>query len=179
VVARTRAAMDALVTRIAAREVSRQYLALAHRPWQGAPHRRIEAAIGRDPRNRLRMGVVESGKPAVTTLELLADARQGCLVRATLHTGRTHQIRVHMAHIGHPLVADALYGGACAAGLERQALHAYRLAFAHPVTGAALEFRAPPPADFAQAMRAWGVRYNEFEGMNATPPAKRGTRRGT
>lgn len=161
VVARTRVAMDALVRQIAAREVSRQYLALAHRPWEGARTRTVDAPIGRDPRNRLRMAVVEGGKPATTTFDLVESTGQGCWVRATLHTGRTHQIRVHMAHIGHPLVADALYGGAAAAGLQRQALHAFRLAFEHPVTGSALEFHAPLPADLREALRAWGLRYND------------------
>lgn len=161
VVARTRVAMDALVRQIAAREVSRQYLALAHRPWEGARTRTVDAPIGRDPRNRLRMAVVEGGKPAMTTFDLVESTGQGCWVRATLHTGRTHQIRVHMAHIGHPLVADALYGGAAAAGLQRQALHAFRLAFEHPVTGSALEFHAPLPADLRDALRAWGLRYND------------------
>jgi 23S rRNA pseudouridine1911/1915/1917 synthase len=179
VVARTRSAMEALVRRIAAREVSRQYLALAHRQWEGPRTRTVEAPIGRDPRNRLRMGVVEGGKPAATTFDLLDDREQGCWVRATLHTGRTHQIRVHMAHIGHPLVADALYGGTPAAGLQRQALHAYRLAFDHPATGAPLEFHAPLPDDLRGALEAWGVRYNESEGLRATPPSVRGTRRGT
>jgi 23S rRNA pseudouridine1911/1915/1917 synthase len=88
------------------------------------------------------------------------DADQGCLVRCTLETGRTHQIRVHMASIGHPLVADALYGGAPAAGLARQALHAFRLAFAHPVTQRPLVFDSPPPADLAQAITGWGLDYN-------------------
>lgn len=167
VVARTRAAMDALVAMIAAREVSRQYLALAHRPWQGAPQRRVEAAIGRDPRNRLRMAVVDRerhpGKPAATVFQLLEQAAQGCAVLCTLETGRTHQIRVHMAHIGHPLVGDALYGGAPAAGLSRQALHAWRLAFVHPVTGVPLAFQAPLPADLRAAWEAWGLRYNDPE----------------
>jgi 23S rRNA pseudouridine1911/1915/1917 synthase len=162
VVARTRAAMDALVEMIAARDVSRQYLALAHRAWVGAA-RTIDAPIGRDPRNRLRMAVVDSGKPAQTTIERLADAGRGCLVRATLHTGRTHQIRVHMAHIGHPLVGDALYGGAPAGGLARQALHAYHLAFAHPVTGVSLDFHAPLPPDLRAALADWGLSYNEIE----------------
>ena len=115
VVARTRAAMDALVRLIAAREVSRQYLALAHGRWRGEDTRVVSAPIGRDPRNRLRMAVVgagDPGKPAMTTFERLDSVDEGCLVRASLHTGRTHQIRVHMAHIGHPLVGDPLYGGA-------------------------------------------------------------------
>ena len=82
-------------------------------------------------------------------------------MRCTLQTGRTHQIRVHMASIGHALVGDGVYGGAPAAGLERQALHAFRLAFVHPFTQVALEFRAPLPDDMAQALQAWGLRYNQ------------------
>ena len=161
VVARTRLAMDALVRKIAAREVSRQYLALAHRPWEGAATRTVDAPVGRDARNRLRMAVAGSGKPAMTTLELIENCDRGCFVRATLHTGRTHQIRVHMAHISHPLVADPLYGGAPDAGLARQALHAFRLAFEHPVTGVSLEFHAPLPDDLKGALAAWSLRYNE------------------
>jgi 23S rRNA pseudouridine1911/1915/1917 synthase len=174
VVARTRATMDALVKLIAARDVSRQYLALAHRPWTGAASRQVEAPIGRDPRNRLRMGVVDTntnaGKPASTLLELLQNCEHGCLVKATLHTGRTHQIRVHMAHVGHPLVADALYGGAPAAGMQRQALHAFRLAFCHPATGVQLQFHSALPADLAAALQAWGLRYNESEWLKSQAP---------
>lgn len=165
VVARTRATMDALVQMIARREVQRQYVALAHRPWQGPATRVVEAPIGRDPRNRLRMAAVDlglhSGKPAKTTLTLLANAERGCWVRCTLHTGRTHQIRVHMASIGHPLVADTLYGGLPEAGLTRQALHAQRLAFVHPITGEQLVFQAPVPDDLRCALQAWGVGYND------------------
>ena len=161
VVARTRGAMDALVERIAAREVSRQYLALAHGTWLGAATRTVDAPVGRDPRNRLRMAVVDGGKPAATTFELLQNHAQGSWIRATLHTGRTHQIRVHLAHIGHPLVADAVYGGAPAASMARQALHAHRLAFGHPVTGEPLAFNAAPPADLRRALDLWGLRYNE------------------
>lgn len=165
VVARTRPVMDALVRSIAAREVGRQYVALAHRPWTGSRTREVDAPIGRDPRNRLRMAVVDlmksPGKLARTDIELLQNCDQGCLVRCTLHTGRTHQIRVHMASIGHPLVADELYGGAPAAGMQRQALHACRLSFVHPVTQKSMDFRAILPADLNQALSDWALRYNE------------------
>ena len=164
VVARSRAAMDALVGMIAQRTVVRQYVALAHRPWSGAKLRSVNAPIGRDPRNRLRMAVVDlaqhAGKPARTDFECLDQVEAGCWVHCTLHTGRTHQIRVHLASIGHPLVADTLYGGSPAASMERQALHAARLAFVHPMTGEAMEFRAPLPFDLLQALSGWGLRYN-------------------
>ncbi len=175
VVARTRAVMDALVRLIAAREVSRQYLALAHGPWLGAARREVNAPIGRDPRNRLRMAVVDGvnhpGKLARTDIELLQNADQGCLVRCTLHTGRTHQIRVHMASIGHPLVADEVYGGRPAAGMQRQALHAFALAFTHPVTQQAMRFEAALPPDFGQALREWQLSYNFPTGPKTGAPA--------
>jgi 23S rRNA pseudouridine1911/1915/1917 synthase len=170
VVARTRAAMDALVQRIAAREVARQYVALAHRRWAGPATRQVQAPVGRDPRNRLRMAVVDGGKPASTTFECLQQCDHGCWVRATLHTGRTHQIRVHMAYIRHPLVADEVYGGAPAAGLQRQALHAFRLAFEHPATGAALDFRSALPPDLTAALASWGLRYNGLEWLQSHAP---------
>lgn len=164
VVARTRPVMDALIRLIAAREVSRQYIALAHHPWVGAKTREVNAPIGRDPRNRLRMAVVDmeknAGKLARTDVDLLQNCAQGCLVRCTLHTGRTHQIRVHMALIGHPLVADVLYGGVAAAGMQRQALHAFRLAFSHPVTHENMVFNANLPADLEEALSQWGLSYN-------------------
>jgi len=164
VVARTRGAMDALVRGIAARAVHREYLAIAHRHWEGTPVREVDAPIGRDPRQRLRMAVIAAGrapaKPAQTRIELLANNAStdahACLVRCVLGTGRTHQIRVHMAHIGHPLAADTLYGGAPLAGLTRQALHARRLAFAHPVTDTPLAFESAPPADLQAAMAQLG-----------------------
>ena len=164
VVARTRQAMDALVSQIAAREVHRQYLALAHKNWTGASPRTLEAAIGRDPANRLRMAVVDlshqSGKTAATTFDLLAQGERCCLVQCTLHTGRTHQIRVHMAHLGHPLLGDAVYGGVPLGGMSRQALHAWRLAFEHPITGERIDLRSDWPEDMAQALENLGLSYN-------------------
>jgi 23S rRNA pseudouridine1911/1915/1917 synthase len=164
VVARSRLVMDALIKLIAAREVSRQYVALAHRPWVGAPKCEVNAPMGRDPRNRLRMAVVDlsknPGKLARTDIELLQNGDQGCLVRCTLHTGRTHQIRVHMASIGHPLVADEVYGGSLTAGMQRQALHACRLAFVHPVTCKPLVLQASLPLDMDRALSQWGLSYN-------------------
>lgn len=164
VVARTRQAMDALVEAIAAREVSRQYLAIAHKPWRYDATLTVESPIGRDPRNRLRMAVVDleknSGKPACTDFVLLANRDEGCMVRCILHTGRTHQIRVHMASIGHPLVADGVYGGHSVGQMHRQALHACRLAFEHPATGESLVFEADAPADFCQLSANWGLSYN-------------------
>ena len=164
-VARTRPVMDALVQAIAARTVSRQYLALVQRPWEGPQSRDIEAPIGRDPRNRLRMAVVDlarsAGKAAKTSVRMIDSAAGGALVRCTLHTGRTHQIRVHMASIGCPLVGDTLYGGVLDKDVSRQALHACRLAFTHPATGAELAFHAPVPEDMRSALRARSLSYNE------------------
>ena len=166
VVARQRQVMDRLIGLIAARNVSREYIALAHGAWRGTSTRQVDAAIGRDPRNRLRMAVVDleknSGKVASTAVSLLQSGERHCLVKCKLHTGRTHQIRVHMASLGHPLVSDELYGGAVAGGLRRQALHACRLAFEHPVTGAMMEFRSAPPADLQAAMAGLGLIYNQI-----------------
>lgn len=168
VVARERAAMDALVALIGARAVSRQYLALAHRSWSGPAQRAVQAPIGRDPRNRLRMAVVDParnpGKSARTDVQCLASNAQGCWLRCTLHTGRTHQIRVHLAWLQHPLLGDALYGGRPLAAMQRQALHAHRLAFVHPASGRALQFHARLPQDMAQTLAQWGVDYNFPDG---------------
>jgi 23S rRNA pseudouridine1911/1915/1917 synthase len=165
VVARTRRAMDALVAMIAAREVHREYLAVAYRKWNGNPVRDVVAAIGRDYRNRLRMAVVDlerlPGKEAHTTFECLSSQEEACLVQCTLHTGRTHQIRVHMAYVGHPLVGDSLYAGPMTLGIDRQALHAFRLSFEHPVTGEPLRFEAPLPEDMLHLLSALGLKRPE------------------
>ena len=151
VVAKTLPAMTALVRSIAARDVRREYLALAHgeAPWVRTT---IDAPIGRDPVSRVRMAVVAGGKPARTDVERLATSDGFSALRCKLHTGRTHQIRVHLAHQGLPLVADAVYGGRPSLGMQRQALHAAELAFAHPIDGRAMAFQSPLPPDLA---RAW------------------------
>ena len=157
--------MDALVNAIAAREVSRQYFAIAHKTWPWTRLKEVDAPIGRDPRNRLRMAVVDlvhqSGKEARTDFSLISNSQVACWVRCILHTGRTHQIRVHMAHIGHPLVADAVYGGAVLGEMTRQALHACRLAFKHPVSGESLEFECGLPPDFMALCAELGLGYNQ------------------
>jgi len=165
VVARSRGVMDALVRAIAAREVKRQYLAIGQGAWSGAKRCQVDAPIGRDPGNRLRMAAVDlslhPGKEARTDFELLANSEQASLLRCTLHTGRTHQIRVHLARLQHPLAGDVLYGGSLGLGMARQALHAYRLAFAHPVSQQMMTFSAALPPDFSQALVTLGLKYNQ------------------
>ena len=170
VVARTRPAYDALVRQIAARSVQREYWALAHGHWKHPAQHTIsvEQAIGRDARNRLRMAVVDiqrqAGKEAKTDFTLLGNSTDNtatgtpaCWVHCKLHTGRTHQIRVHMQHLGHPLLADALYGGAPAWGMQRQALHAFRLSLRHPVTDQQLQCEAALPPDLQAAITHMGL----------------------
>jgi 23S rRNA pseudouridine1911/1915/1917 synthase len=150
VVAKTQQAMTALVRQIAARDVRRIYLALAQGrvEWTELS---IEAPIGRDPAARLRMAVVATGKPARTDVARLGGRDGLTALRCRLHTGRTHQIRVHLSWRGHALVGDALYGGKPALGMSRQALHAAELAFVHPADGRVMAFTAPLPADLAAA----------------------------
>lgn len=153
VVGKTLPAVTALVRSIAAREVRRLYRAVVHgRPSTASFE--VDAPIGRDPASRLRMAVTRDGREALTHVEVLASG-QGCsVVRCRLHTGRTHQIRVHLASRGHPLVGDRLYGGASAFGMGRQALHAVELALAHPIHGDWLSWHAEPPQDFSRAWEA-------------------------
>jgi 23S rRNA pseudouridine1911/1915/1917 synthase len=164
VVARTRQAMDALVKKIAAREVKRQYLAISDKPWTGAKQRTVDLPIGRDPAQRLRMAVVDlaknSGKAATTHFHVLAQSDQGLLVRCILETGRTHQIRVHMASIKLALVGDTVYGGIAHPLMPRQALHAEQLAFEHPITGIQMSFKSNLPQDFQNLLKAWSLSYN-------------------
>jgi 23S rRNA pseudouridine1911/1915/1917 synthase len=137
---------------LAARELRREYLALV----QGTPSARagtIEAPIGRDRRKRTLMSI-DSDEPreARTHFEIVEALPAGTLLRVTLDTGRTHQIRVHMLSIGHPVYGDRQYGISDAFGLTRQFLHAARLAFPHPVTGEAVEVSSPLPDDLSLAL---------------------------
>jgi 23S rRNA pseudouridine1911/1915/1917 synthase len=169
VVAKTDRAFRALVAAIQAREVERVYRALA---W-GDPGRdagRIEAPIGRDRRHRKRMAVVtRGGKPAATRWEVLERFGPAVSLAVTLESGRTHQIRVHLSHLGLPVVGDPVYGGrgkkllslgsgerslgrALLECLPRQALHASELRLTHPVSGKSLSFTTPLPEDFSRAL---------------------------
>lgn len=161
-VAKSRAAFDGLVSAIAAREVKRRYLALAQGRFVGSHERHIDQPIGRDARNRLRMAVVPQGvgKSAQTTFTVLDANEHAAVLMCRLHTGRTHQIRVHAAWMGHPLVGDALYGGRALWGLGRQALHAIRLDLKHPVSGEPLSFQVKPPEDLEAAIQGSGLQYN-------------------
>jgi 23S rRNA pseudouridine1911/1915/1917 synthase len=158
VVARTEEAHRRLQRAIAAREVEREYLALV----EGRPPSRtgtIEAPIGRDPRIRTRMTVGGAGaRAARTNFTLQRALGRFSLLRVRLDTGRTHQIRVHMSAIGHPVCGDPEYGTRGLLGLERQFLHAARLAFDHPATGERIELSSPLPEDLRGALeRAEGL----------------------
>lgn len=163
VVAKTERALTKLSAVFAARDLDREYKALC---W-GVPMPlvgRVEGDIGRDPRDRKRMAVVNrNGKYAATNYRVLSQKDDAvALISCKLETGRTHQIRVHMAHIGHPLIGDPVYlrrrpaaakllvqqNRDAALDFPRQALHAEKLGLAHPVTGENLFFCAPPPDDF-------------------------------
>lgn len=159
VVAKSLAAQTALVQQIQNKEVTRQYFAIAFGEMSGG--RSIEEPIGRHSTQRTKMAVDDKGKPAVTHIRLLKRFKNYTYVGAQLETGRTHQIRVHMSHIGYPLVGDPVYGGKSKLpkaaspllsetlkAFNRQALHATYLGLEHPVTGEFLDWQIDPPEDF-------------------------------
>ncbi|MDP2834037.1 MAG: 23S rRNA pseudouridine(1911/1915/1917) synthase RluD [Pseudomonadota bacterium] len=156
VVAKTLEAQTQLVRDLQARTVKRVYWAVAQGRIQ-PPAGAIEAPIGRHPTQRVKMAVVEEGrgKPALTYYKVLRQFAEVAWVECRLATGRTHQIRVHMTHIGHALLGDPVYAGRKRSPIEfpRQALHAVRLGLVHPITGIAMEWEAPPPPDFAELLR--------------------------
>jgi len=150
VVAKTLPAQTALVRQLAARTVTREYLALA--AGDIARPGTIDAPIGRHPRRRTTMAVIATGRPARTHYDVAERFGIATLLRCRLETGRTHQIRVHLASIGHPLVGDPAYGRKPPVAFGRQALHAVRLGLIHPVTGTACVWESPLPGDFAQLL---------------------------
>ncbi|MCD7097492.1 23S rRNA pseudouridine(1911/1915/1917) synthase RluD [Stenotrophomonas sp. MMGLT7] len=165
VVARTLPAQTALVEQLAARDVHRQYLAVVVGALVSGGT--ADAPIDRHPRDRLKMAVREDGRDAVTHYRLRERFRAHTALECRLETGRTHQIRVHMAHLKHPIVGDPVYGGAlklpkgatealvaALRGFRRQALHAETLQFAHPVTGEPVSASAPVPQDMLQLLAA-------------------------
>ncbi|MEO6834294.1 MAG: RluA family pseudouridine synthase, partial [Candidatus Tumulicola sp.] len=151
VVAKNDAALSALGIAMKARRIKREYLGLVH----GTPeHRRgtIDGSIGRDPNNRLKFAIVAGGKPAVTHYEVRDAFAKHAELMFSLETGRTHQIRVHLAAMGHAIVNDRVYGRAEARfDLPGQALHAWRLALLHPRTGVAMQFEVDPPEPYVRA----------------------------
>jgi 23S rRNA pseudouridine1911/1915/1917 synthase len=168
VVARTPEAQARLVDMLAEREIERSYIALCHGVLSGGGT--VDAPIGRHRTARIKMAVRPDGREAITHYRIERRFRAHTLLRVQLETGRTHQIRVHLAHIGFPIVGDPVYGGrkrfpagaspalrAAITAFPRQALHAARLAFEHPLTGEPLEFEAPLPADFEALLDALEV----------------------
>ncbi|HEX7293459.1 MAG TPA: RluA family pseudouridine synthase [Solirubrobacterales bacterium] len=154
VVARSDSVLTALQAQVRKREVERAYLALA-RGRLASRTGTIDAPIGRAAHQRHRMAVSgAASRQARTHFEVLDVLMQETYLEARLETGRTHQIRAHFAAIGHPLIGDATYGGEAKYGLERQFLHAHRLAFAHPESGERLSFTAELPSDLAAALAA-------------------------
>ena len=158
VIARTAAARRNLQEQFRARTVDKTYLAVV----EGSPPRvgTIDAAVGRDQRDRKRMAVRADGKPARSRYRVLERLPGASLVEVVIETGRTHQIRVHMRSLGHPLVGDKVYGhrrgggGGPLLSFPRQALHAAGLRFRHPRTGVDMAFRAPLPEDILELLRA-------------------------
>lgn len=158
VIAKNERALSSLGIAMKRREISREYLGLVH----GVPeHARgtIDGPIGRDPHNRLKFAIVADGKPAVTHYTVRDTFARHAELTFTLETGRTHQIRVHVAAMGHPMLNDPVYGRPESQyGLPGQALHAWRLSLEHPRTGKTLVFEADPPPEYARAREMLRVR---------------------
>jgi 23S rRNA pseudouridine1911/1915/1917 synthase len=156
VVAKTLTAHTDLVRQLQARTVKREYLALVYGEIDRAGT--VDAALARDPHNRTKRGVHPLGKPAITHYEVVERFPGVTLVRCKLETGRTHQIRVHMQHIGHPLVGEQVYTASRRSHhkipFPRQALHAERLGLIHPVTREFMQWECPLPPDFASLLQA-------------------------
>jgi 23S rRNA pseudouridine1911/1915/1917 synthase len=152
VVAKTLAAQTALVRQLQARSVRREYIALAE--GDIASRGVVDAPIGRHPARRTMMAVVPTGKKARTHFDVVERFGVATLLRCRLETGRTHQIRVHLASLGHPLVGDPTYGRKGAVSFARQALHAARLALVHPVTGQVCRWDSTLPPDFEALLAA-------------------------
>jgi len=153
IVAKNDAAHLALARQLKERQVEKTYIALVQgglSPSEGV----IDAPVARHPRHRKKMAVVAGGREARTRYRVLREIDGWSLVEVRTETGRTHQIRVHFASIGHPVAGDALYGGATRSPVRRQFLHAQRLAFRHPRTGERLELEAPLAQDLADALAA-------------------------
>jgi 23S rRNA pseudouridine1911/1915/1917 synthase len=154
VAAKNDAAHLALSRQFAVRRVEKIYLALV----TGKLRRNsgtIEAAIARHRVHRTKMAVArEGGRAARTDFRVVRGGTEASLIECRLHSGRTHQIRVHLQHLGNPVLGDRVYAGRRVGKFPRQMLHAWKLAFDHPRTGARMHFEAPPPSDFKEAMRA-------------------------
>ena len=150
VVAKTEAVHRSLSEQIKARKVDKGYLALAV-GVPDPPRGRVDAPISRDPRHRKRMAVVLGGRDSRTAYRVLERIAGYSLLELDLETGRTHQIRVHLAYLGHPLLGDGVYGKRSPL-LERHFLHAHRLGFQHPLSGETLELRSELPPDLAQVV---------------------------
>jgi 23S rRNA pseudouridine1911/1915/1917 synthase len=148
VAARNDAAHRALSAQLTDRSLSRTYLAIVRGAVRSQAGE-LEGDIGRHPKERKRMAVVAKGRFARTRYEVVERKRTHTLVRCDLDTGRTHQIRVHLAALGHPVAGDAEYGGRKPGEPDRPMLHAWRLRLRHPRTGVEMSFEAPPPPDFA------------------------------
>jgi 23S rRNA pseudouridine1911/1915/1917 synthase len=146
VVARNDLSHRALSSQLKERSLSRTYLAIVRGRIKDDAGE-LEGPIGRHPKERKRMAVVEGGRYARTRYEVVERRRTHTLLRCDLDTGRTHQIRVHLAALGHPIAGDAEYGGR-QAGLDRPMLHAWRLRLRHPRTGVDMSFEVAPPGDF-------------------------------